>query len=993
MEGTAPTIEQQPRTGPPPGASRLLGGSLICLILLVLVAAFLAAWDGRQTAVSDYQERQTRLGVVLAEQAARALQAVDLVVAATVTQIQSGGIATAEDMQRQMASETVHQELKQKLQNLPQLDAITLEDATGHAVNTSRFWPSAGSDLSENDLYRHFRETSDNGAYLSQPGQGRLSGQWTVLLGRRITGPDGRFVGVAVGAVSLQYFSDFFAAIDSGDRDLITLLRRDGTILVAHPPAPGFVGERLPADSPWYSTVATGGGLFAGPAFVSDTARSVSVRPVRGYPLVIDTATDEAMALAGWQRQTLFIGLGSCVFILSLIGLFRLLRTQFRRLDENARELQIAAGALRHSESELSKKSQVLETTLRYMDQGIMMIAADETVLAWNARVAFLLDLPPTLLSLRPKIDQLVSYQWEMGEFETASADLRTALRVGGAMKLPRLYERTRPNGRVLEIRSTPMPDGGVVQTYSDITERKRAEERAATARDQAEAARAAAEQANLAKTEFLANMSHEIRTPMNGVIGMNDLLLRTELSPAQHAFATGIRDSAAALMEVIDDILDISKLEAGKVELQPADFHLGDAVRAATAVLSPKAAEKRLSLLCTIDPACDRPAHGDPVRLRQVLLNLIGNAVKFTERGRVDVRVFPNSADPSLIQIEVADTGIGINKQTVTRLFRKFAQADSSISRRFGGSGLGLAISRELTDLMGGRLSVDSVEGKGSTFRLVLPLPDAVNDMQPEESVMEPPPSSRPLHVLVADDNPINQRLVTALLHSAGHIPAVATTGQEAVEAVLHQPVDLILMDVQMPDMDGIEATSRIRALDPPRRDIPIIALTADAVQGAEDRYRNAGMDAYLSKPLSARTLFEAMNAVTLPTRPRPRSVEAMPAVDQTIIEELRTFIPPAELDELLSETADDIGVRVQRLGAALQAAEAHVAAQEAHDLVSIAGNCGAKAVSAAARDIERACRQGRLSQAVQAFAAVPNLAAAAMTALSAVRTALASP
>jgi signal transduction histidine kinase/DNA-binding response OmpR family regulator len=992
MRLTASKPDDSSRTGDASGATLTMSVVFICLILLVLVAALLAVWDARREALQEAEERQTRLGIVLAEQTGRAMQAVDVVLAAIVTQIQANGVSTVDDLRHTMASEAVHQDLAEKRRNLPQIDAITLQDATGHAVNTSRFWPSAGSDLSASDVFQHFRDTDDDGPYLSKPGEGKLSGQWTVLLGRRIRGHDGQFAGVAVGAVSLTYFADLFAAIDPNVQQLITLLYRDGTILVRHPQIPDVVGHTIPDASPWYRTVASGGGLYHATGFVSGLERSTSVRPVPDYPLVIDTGTNLVTALAGWRRQAMFIGIGSAVVTVILIGLFQMLRAQFYRLNNTARELHGVAAALRRSEAEAAKNAQALEATLRYMDQGIMMMGPDGTVLAWNARTTYLLDLPLTLLSRRPKIDQIAAYQWQMGEFDSATPDLRTAIQVGGLMKLPRLYERTRPNGRVLEVRSTSMPDGGIVRTFSDVTERKRAEDRAAEARDQAEAARVAAEKANSAKTEFLANMSHEIRTPMNGVIGMNDLLLRSDLSVEQREYATGIRESARAMMEVIDDILDIAKLEAGKVELQLIDFHLGETVRSAIGVLKPRALEKRLSLTCRIDPAADRAVHGDPMRLRQVLLNLVGNAVKFTERGHVDLRVSLDPADRTMTRIDVVDTGIGMAPETLGRLFQKFAQADSSISRRFGGSGLGLAISRELVGLMRGQLSVESTAGKGSVFQLLLPLPDAIRELIAVDSDTDLPAPVRKLHVLVTDDNAINQRLLTSLLQSAGHTTVLAENGRQAVEAVMREAFDIILMDIQMPVMDGVKATSHIRAMRPPKRDIPIIALTADALRGAEARYLGAGMDFYLAKPLSAKVLFETMNLLATEGRPRQSAAYALPAVDVAVIDALRDFLKPDQLEALLTETLDDLVTRIGRLGACLDTANLEGAAQEAHDLVSVSGNCGARALSAISRDIERACRQGLVTDAIQDFARMRGIAVDAAIALAEVRDGLAT-
>jgi CheY-like chemotaxis protein len=439
--------------------------------------------------------------------------------------------------------------------------------------------------------------------------------------------------------------------------------------------------------------------------------------------------------------------------------------------------------------------------------------------------------------------------------------------------------------------------------------------------------------------------------------------------------------------LSVIDDILDISKLEAGKVELERTDFHLGDTVRAAAALLRPAALEKGLDLVCTLDPAAERLVHGDPLRLRQVLINLIGNAVKFTERGWVEVRAAGDPFDPASIRIEVEDTGIGMAPQTLDRLFQKFAQADSSISRRFGGTGLGLAISRELTELMGGRLTAESIEGKGSLFRIVLPVTDAVGLLVVLEERPEPEPPRRPLHVLVADDNAINQRLLTALLEGAGHSVGVAANGRQAVEAVMREQFDIVLMDVQMPVMDGIQAVKHIRALPPPKCDVPVIAVTADALHGAVERYRSVGMDSYLSKPLSASDLYRSINELTAPERPKRSSADGMSILDETAITTLRGFMSPNQIEALLTESLVEIEGRTIRLGACLDEADAAGAAKAAHDLVSIAGNCGARALSTLARDIERACKQGIIADAIAGFARFRDVAAESIGVLTSLR------
>jgi signal transduction histidine kinase/DNA-binding response OmpR family regulator len=853
---------------------------------------------------------------------------------------------------------------------------VFVTDANG-VVRQATDAALVGRNVSDRSFFRNRAALpSDDGhMYIGKSSQDAGGQGWVLNLSRRLDLPDGTFAGVINVTYDVSELNRYFDQAGLGKQGLMDLVDEADKMLLATVGGGAKPGQSIAGTAMLQAMTRTPDGRWIGPSAPDGVQRVHAFHqlPDRGLELVLAMSERDALRPAmAWERQALvFVSLTTVLVMLVAAALLVQARAARQRVATLAQARRMLAAA----KADADAQSQRLEVTLAGMSDGVMMMDADLRLVEWNDRFPEMIGLPPNLPFRGMSMEHVLSAQARAGEFgpvdvEAEVAARIAAIRAGGDSVTT---ERTRPDGRALAVRRRRLADGSFVTIYTDVTERKRNE-------DALRQARLLAEATSEAKSRFVAMVSHEIRQPLNALLNSLSLLAGTEIGAAPRRLLRTAQQSGEALLGLLNDILEMSKMEAGQLTLRPDVFALAPLLQGVLDMFADQAAARGMRLTLAIADTTPARLQADPARIRQILVNLVSNAVKFASPGPVVLAATVERDMPAMLRLTVRDPGPAIDPAGRARLFQPFVQLGGSAGGAYAGTGLGLAICQTLAGLLGGEIGYEPTEAGGNAFwvRLAFELPAGQKAAPPPRPIY---PRTR---VLLVEDIRANQLVIATLLRREGHMVDVAASGSAAIRAASRQPYDLVLMDIFMPGMTGAEATRHIRALPGPAGAVPICALTGNV--SAEDRARceAAGMNDMLVKPVELDALIAVLGRLVWRHRPAwqpegdlepPVEQPVLPLLMHSRLAELRAHLSPATVSDLVEQAIADIASRLAPLRAAAISRDAAGIEAEAHAMAGVAGGYAMAALEFRLQAIVEAARAGGLRTAASLCADIDSL------------------
>ncbi len=849
----------------------------------------------------------------------------------------------------------------------PSLDLFITDEAG--VVRASTNPKLIGMDLSDQPFFQQQAALArDNGAMgIDRTGRGLVPDQWSITLVRRLDDREGQFQGVVGVSFRSASVADSYRRAPGGGESVMMLVGKGGRLRAISGPLRAEPGQSV-ASSDMYRAASTGQHhSWIGPSALDGVVRIHGFYRLPNRTLIVVVGYDRRQAMRaseGWRRGAAVFALGVTVFLILIAVLMlrdlRESRVREQRAARSRAALESAYAELKLAKARADAKSGQLETTFASMSDGVSLVDPDLRVFQWNERFCELTGLAASDLRIGQPFEELIRMQAERGEFGPVDTEAevrrRMALLVNQAAAV--VTERVRPNGTTIELRRAPLPSGGFVTLYTDITARKEAE--AAQSR-----ARAAAEAVAKEKSRFAAIVSHEIRTPLNMLLNSVEMLAQSGLSAQGREIAELAQQAGQALHGLLNDILELSALEAGRLSMRPVWFDVEPLLAGVLDLFRLQGLEPGKTLSLALDPDVPARIYADPIRLRQVLMNFVSNALKFSDPGEISLsaRLEGEGAERCLA-IAVTDPGPAIPEADRERLFRAFSRLEHPDGPSKPGSGLGLAICRLLVAIVGGEIGCDACQGSGNAFWLRLPCLAGPEEEGGEDGATVLPVLPR-TRVLLVDDLAANRTVAAMLLGREGHAVDVAGSGAGAIAAASRSPYDVVLLDLSMPGMDGFETASRLRALSGPAGSTPIIALTAHGNEVIRAKCAASGMQDVVVKPIEPRSLLNAIRrSVWAPAcsvaPPAAAEPSPAPALCPDRLSLLRDSMPDATIARMFEACLAELRGKLPPLSAALAAGDARAVNGELHAMTGVAASYGLAALDGGLRGVQAALGRG---------------------------------